>query len=154
MGLKPTSGIDLIKSHLFQHKKLSQIYQIINALFVPLIVLHFGLSLAGSFLFQTLPGSRRVHDCICVCARSSGGPGEAGCFSMAARACPVGCGCQLGVGFFHRSFLAGKPQVLTQWKQNSKTASLCASSYQVFLISSQLTPHQPKKFIVKPRFYL
>lgn len=47
MGLKPTSGIDVIKSNCFQCNKLSQIYQIINALFVPLIVLHFGLSLAG-----------------------------------------------------------------------------------------------------------
>lgn len=154
MGLKPTSGIDVIKSHCFQRNKLSQIYQIINALFAPLIVLHFGLSLAGQFLFETLPRSRRVHDCTRMCAQSSGGPGEAGSFNVAALTCPVGCSCQRGAGFFHRSFLAGKPWILTQWKQNSKSASLCASSYQVFLISSQLTPHQPKKFIVKPRFYL
>lgn len=41
MGLKPTSGIDVIKSNCFQCNKLSQIYQIINALFVPLISFAF-----------------------------------------------------------------------------------------------------------------
>lgn len=107
MGLKPTSGIDLIKSHLFQHKKLSQIYEIINALFVPLIVLYFGLSLAGSFLFQTLPRSRGYMTAdACVNSHQVARGGwlfQYGCTYMAS-------GLQLSArcGFL--------PQVLLSWK--------------------------------------
>lgn len=69
MGLKPTSGIDLIKSHLFQHKKLSQIYEIINALFVPLIVLYFEHS--RGYLLSKKSGiyAQIKLKCIYICSR-------------------------------------------------------------------------------------